>query len=391
MLQPGWAVAAASFAVLFGVWCPHAGFGVFLPVLAREFGWGRGAISLAASLNLLFGGAIAFGVGAASDRYGPRGLLALSAVVLGAGYLLASTVSALWHFYLLLGFLLGIGMSGMYIVPTATVSRWFDRQRGLALGVVLAGINLAYVAGGPLAAFLINTLGWRTAYVALGGLVLAVALPASLFVRAAPTTGVRPAAAQRGATLGQAVTDRRLWLLLASWLLLGAALMIVVVHMVPYLHDRGVRLEIASLVLTIYGLSSIAGRVIFGVTADRLGTRPTFWFCTLLQALSLAAVPAAPSPALLYFLIMWFGLGAAGSDTAVVKAASEVFGLRAIGAIMGVVGLGWRCGAALGPAAAGFIYDATDSYTLAFGLASGGLIASLAFFSNATSPARHGS
>lgn len=376
-----WAVVAASFAFMFGVWNPYAGFGVFLPVLSQEFGWGRGAISLAASLNLFIGGVIAFGVGAATDRYGPRGILAVSGLMVGAAYLLASAVSALWQFYVLLGVLLGIGMSGMYIVPTATVSRWFVRQRGLALGIVLAGLNLAYVTGGPLSAVLINGVGWRTAYLLLGGLVLCIALPASLFIKAAPAgNGLAVSAGETSATLGEAVKDRRLWLLLMAWLLLGFAVMTVAVHVVPYLHDRELSLDLASLALTIYGMSSLAGRVLFGATADRLGTRPTFWFCALMQALSLAWVLTEPSPSVLYILIMWFGLGAAGSDTAVVKAASEAFGVRSLGAIMGVVGLGWRCGAALGPTVAGFLYDLRGSYALPFGLASVGLMASLVFF-----------
>lgn len=374
-------VVAAAFAVLFGVWTPHAGFGVFLPVLSQEFGWGRGAISFAASLNLIIGGAIAFGVGAASDRYGPRGVLALSGLLAGAGYLLASAIHALWHFYLLLGVVLGVGMSGMYIVPTATVSRWFVDRRGLALGIVLAGLNLAYVAGGPLSAFFINEFGWRMAYLFLGGLVLCVTVPASLFMKeAGPHPGSQGSAAPAGATLREALRDRRLWFLQVSWLLLGFALMIVAIHIVPYLHDGGVSLEMASLALTVYGVSSIAGRILFGASADRLGTRSTFWFCVAIQVASLTAVLAGPSPSVLYFLIMWFGLGAAGSDTAVAKAAAEVFGTRAIGAIMGVVGFGWRCGAALGPTAAGFIYDLTGAYTIAFGLGSAALVASLAFF-----------
>lgn len=397
-LQPGWVVVAASFAVMFGVWNPYAGFGVFLPILSQEFGWSRGAISVAASLNLLIGGVIAFGVGVASDRYGPRWILVLSGFLVSSSYLLASAVHALWHFYLLLGFLLGVGMSGMYVVPTATVSRWFRNRRGLALGIVLAGLNLAYVTGGPLSAFLINRVGWRTAYVLLGILVLAIAVPASLFLSAAPIgNGSRSQVAHVGRgtasdlrsrrssvptelTFHEAVRDRRLWFLLASWFLLGFALMIVAVHMVPYLHDRGATLEGASLALTIYGVSAIAGRLLFGVTADRLGTRSTFWFCSVAQVLSLTLLLAGPSTWLLYLLIMWFGLGAAGTDTAVAKGASEVFGIRAIGAIIGIVGFGWRCGAALGPAAAGFIYDATGSYTIAFGLASGGLALSLVFF-----------
>ena len=377
---------------MFGVWNPFAGFGVFLPVLSGEFGWSRGAISVAASLNLIIGGAIAFGVGAATDRYGPRRVLALSGLLVGAGYLLASAISALWQFYLLLGFLLGVGMSGMYLVPTATVSRWFAEQRGLALGIVLAGLSLAYVTGGPLSAYLINTFGWRTAYLLMGGLVWSVAVPASLFMTnpqgTASSLGASHSLVPVGATFREALEDRRLWLLLVSWLLLGFALIMVTVHLVPYLTDQGVSLERASLALSIYGISSIAGRLAFGLAADRLGTRPTFWFCLVSQFLPLAAVLAGPPPWVLYFLIIGFGLGAAGSDTAVVKAASEVFGVRAIGAIMGVLAFGWRCGAAIGPAAAGFLYDLTGSYSLPFGLASAGLLVSFACFTVGTSPLR---
>ncbi len=377
---------------MFGVWNPFAGFGVFLPVLSGEFGWSRGAISVAASLNLIIGGAIAFGVGAATDRYGPRRVLALSGLLVGAGYLLASAISALWQFYLLLGFFLGVGMSGMYLVPTATVSRWFTEQRGLALGIVLAGLSLAYVTGGPLSAYLINTFGWRTAYLLMGGLVWSVAVPASLFMTNPQGTASSLAASHSlvpvGATFREALEDRRLWLLLVSWLLLGFALIMVTVHLVPYMTDQGVSLERASLALSIYGISSIAGRLAFGLAADRLGTRPTFWFCLVSQFLPLAAVLAGPPPLVLYFLIIGFGLGAAGSDTAVVKAASEVFGVRAIGAIIGALGLGWRCGAAIGPAAAGFLYDLTGSYSLPFGLASAGLLVSFVCFTVGTSPLR---
>ena len=391
---------------MFGVWNPFAGFGVFLPVLSGEFGWSRGAISVAASLNLIIGGAIAFGVGAATDRYGPRRVLALSGLLVGAGYLLASAISALWQLYLSLGLLLGVGMSGMYLVPTATVSRWFVKQRGLALGIVLAGLSLAYVTGGPLSAFCINTFGWRTAYLLMGGLVWAVAVPASLFMTNPPSgydagsgasrapqgtassLGASHSVVPGGATLREAMGDRRLWLLLVSWLLLGFTLIMVTVHLVPYMTDQGVTLEHASLALTIYGISSIAGRLVFGLAADRLGTRPTFRFCLVSQLLPLTAVLVGPPPWVVYFLIIGFGLGAAGSDTAVVKGTSEVFGVRAIGAIMGILAFGWRCGAALGPMTAGFLYDLTGSYTLAFGLASAGLLLSFACFTWGTSPLR---
>jgi len=390
-----WVVVAASFAVMFGVWNTHAGFGVFLPVLAREFGWSRGAISVASSLNLLVGGATGIWAGAASDRYGPRIILGLGALLAGAAYFLASTVSALWHFYALLGLLTGVGLSPLYPVSTATVSRWFVRRRGLALGIVLAGLNLAYVTGGPLSAFLIGSFGWRTAYLLLGALVWAVAGPASLFMSHPPSTPdgapsvIRaPFPQAAGTTVREALGDRRFWHLAGTWCFMGFAYMTVVVHIVSYVKDQGATLEGASLALTLYGLSLLGGGLLFGMLADRFGARPAFWLCLVLQVLTLTAVLTRPSLWAIYLLVFLFGLGFGGADAAFIKAASEVFGVRALGAITGSLAVGWRSGAAAGPAAAGFIHDATGSYTIAFGLAALGLAASIATFTLATSSRR---
>lgn len=395
-LYAGWVVVTACFGVLFGVWNANAGFGVFLPVLAREFHWSRGAISVALSINLLIGAILGLGVGPASDRYGPRAILAVGACLTGTGYLLASVVNALWHFYLFVGVLVGIGMGSMYLVTTATVSRWFLRERGLAVGILLAGLNLAYVTGSPLTAFLINSLGWRPAYLVLGGLIWSVAVPASLLVRHPAGTDrstaggtSSPSSGTGVATLGAAAADRRLWLLAGTWFLTGYAYYTVMVHIVSYVKDRGMTLERASLALTIWGLSLIVGSVLFGAVADRLGIRPAFWTCLGLQVIPLTWIVTGPPVWALYLLITCFGLGAAGSDTTVVKAAAEVFGVRAIGAVLGLMVIGWRLGAALGPAAAGFIHDGTGSYAGAFGIASLGLAVSGVTFTRGISSRRH--
>lgn len=171
-LRPEWVVVAACFFVVFGVWNSHAAFGVFLPVLSQEFGWSRGAISVAASIQLIVGGVIAFAIGGLSDRHGPRWILAVSAFFGGGAFLLTSGVSTLWHFYLLQGLLLGVSISSIYLVPTTTVSRWFTERRGLALGILLTGLHLAFITGPPLAAFLINRFGWRAAYALLAGIMV---------------------------------------------------------------------------------------------------------------------------------------------------------------------------------------------------------------------------
>jgi MFS transporter, OFA family, oxalate/formate antiporter len=385
--RQGWVVVGACSLVMFGVWNSHAGFGVFLPVLANEFGWSRGAISVAPSLNLIIGGLIAFFIGAASDRYGPRLILAVSAILVGALFALASRIDALWHLYAVLGVLLGVAMSSVYLVPTTTVSRWFVARRGLALGILLAGLNLAFVTGPRLSAFLIERFGWRTTYLLLGALVWVLAIPGSLLTRFPPASA--SAASERsalssGSTVREALADRRLWLLVTAWMLLGFNQMMMSIHLVSYVKDRGVTLERAALALTILGTGTIVGRILVGMAADRLGTKPMFWICLTVQIATLVSIIAGPSLSVLNFLLFWLGLSAAGSDTTLVKGAVETFGVRSIGAVMGVLSLGWRCGAALGPTAAGFIYDATGTYVLAFALSAGGLALSSAFFTLGT-------
>jgi MFS family permease len=387
--RQGWVVVAACFTVMYGVWNSHAGFGVFLPVLADEFGWSRGAISVTASINLIVGGVLAFLVGAASDRFGPRPVLLLSSVLVGGLYALAATIGALWHFYLVLGFLAGVGMASIYLVPAATVSRWFVGQRGLALGILFSGLNLAYLTGPLLSAYLIQGVGWRTAYVVLGVIVWAVAIPASLLARDPPGGSVEapgdPGAAPGGLTARESLGDVRLWLLTAAWLLHAVSVMMIAVHLVPYVKDRGVALESASLALTVYGVGNTLGRILFGGAADRLGTKPMFRLCMTMQIAALVWIVTGPSLATLAGVIFWYGLSSAGTDTTIAKGAVETFGVRAIGAVMGIMSFGWRIGAAAGPALAGFLYDATGAYTLPFALGAGCLALGFALFTLGTS------
>jgi MFS family permease len=387
MLAPRWRVVLAMFVVTSCIASAVSTFGVFLPVLTDAFGWSRGAVSMALSINLVLGGVAAFPVGRIADRRGPRAVLAVTVAIGAVGFVLSSRVDALWQLYLSYGVLVGIGMSSIYVLTAATVSRWFEARRGLALAIVLSGFNLGWLTGGPLAAFLVGRYGWRTAYVLLGALIAVVGVPASLYVRY-PRTERPPAGAseERAAARFTAFSDARLWYFVSAWCFLGLVLMMVTVHSVSYARDRGLPLEQASLALTAFGLGAVSGRLLAGAAADRFGAVPTMRVCLLIQCTALCALLLGLPTWTVIGALLLFGLGASGADNTFVKAVPDAFGLAALATIMSVVGLGWRSGAGVGPALAGYVHDFTGSYAPAFAFAVVALAAGWTLFRLGAAP-----
>ncbi|MBI2017396.1 MAG: MFS transporter, partial [Candidatus Rokubacteria bacterium] len=290
-----WLIVAALFTVTYGMSTLLAAYGVFLPVLADTFGWSRGAIATALSLNLLISGLAGLAIGALADRHGPRVLLVLTVALAGAGFGLVATIEALWQLYLFVGVLGGVGLSSFYLLSAATVPRWFEARRGLALALVLVGFNLGYITAGPLAAWLIAGAGWRAAYALIGGgcglittlAALTVRLPRAPEVDALRGRATRSEATPATApsvTLAQSLADPRQWCLNVAWLLLGGLALMLSVHVVPFARDQGISLAGASLALTAYGVGAVAGRITAGAVSDRIGTMTTMRVAYAMQA-----------------------------------------------------------------------------------------------------------
>jgi OFA family oxalate/formate antiporter-like MFS transporter len=395
-----WLIVGALFTVTYGISTQLAAFGVFLPVLAETFGWSRGAIATALSINLLLGGLAGFVIGALADRHGPRLMLVSTVALAGAAFALVSTVDALWQLYLFVGILGGVGTSSFYLLSASTIARWFVQRRGLGLALVLVGFNLGYMSAGPIAAWLIVEVGWRAAYATLGTVAGLVTVLAAVTVRLPRPSDGAPAtpASEHGAsvragaggsvTLNEALADARQWWLNGAWLLLGGVAMMLSVHMVPFARDQGISLAGASLALTAYGIGAAGGRLAAGALSDRVGTLATIRAAYAIQALALASLLFVSSQAALLGVLAAFGVGFAASDTMIARAVPEVFGVASLGAIMGVLTLGWRCGAAVAPAAAGFLHDVTGSYAVPFGAAPVAVLVSWVLFSLATSRGR---
>ena len=371
----GWVVVAGAFVVMFMGFGAAYSLGAFFNSLRDEFGATRAEISFVSALA----GFLYFSLGAVSgrlaDRIGPRRVIVAGGVLLGAGLLLAATTRQLWQVYATFSLCVGLGVGFSYVPAIGTVQRWFVRRRGFASGLAVAGIGLGTLLFPPLAAVLIETAGWRAAYVVLGVLVLVVTVAAATLIERSPEVrglapdgdplaAGRPAAAAPGATPGEALRARPYWLLYLATLATSLGLFIPFVHIVPYATDHGISQFTGALILGAIGAGSAAGRLAMGGTADRLGRRRALAGAfTLMALMQLWWLTATETWSLLVFAFL-FGAGYGGFVALIPALTSDYFGVRHAGAIIGLLYTSAGIGSLVGPTLAGVAFDVRDSYTL---------------------------
>ena len=179
----GWVVVAAFFiagTALFGM---RASFGVFFKSIESEFNLTRTATSAIVSANNALAGICAIIAGWALDRYGPRIIILLMGLFTGLSLLLTGQTNALWQIFITYSLFLAMGTSAIYAGAMSTVSRWFDKKRGLALGVASMGTGLGPLAMAPFATCLIAEFDWRMAYLIIGLIAWLIVIPLSRLLR----------------------------------------------------------------------------------------------------------------------------------------------------------------------------------------------------------------
>ncbi len=182
----GWVVVASFLLVGITLYGIHFSFGIFFKSIQSEFNLTRTATSAIASANLLLAGICAFGAGWALDRYGPKTVILLMGSFAGLSLLLTSQTNSLWQLFITYSLLLAIGTGALYVVPTSTISRWFDKKRGLALGIAGSGSGLGTVSMAPFATYLISNFEWRIAYIVVGLIAWLIVIPSSWLLKREP-------------------------------------------------------------------------------------------------------------------------------------------------------------------------------------------------------------
>ena len=382
----GWVVVIACLIIATVIYGINYSFGVFLKPLESEFGLTRGAISGVFSVYMLFG--CVFGIlgGWALDRYGPRVVALFMGLFTGLSLLLTSQANAPWQLFITYGLLLPLGTGATYMVIMATTSRWFDKKRGLALGIASSGAGLGTLLIAPFATYLITTVGWRTAYIIVGLIAWLVMIPLSRLLKKDPAEigalpdGIKSVSSEGGAekpgredsaqlggfSLRQASKTGSFWLLGAIWLLYSFCYLLVLTHIVPHATDIGIPAMEAAFILSLIGGSNIAGRLLMGRVSDSMGRRATAVICALLVSGTMIWLIWSQDLWMLYLFGVMCGFLFGGFDPAVTALIGDIFGLRSIGIIMGILNVAFGVGAAIGPAVGGFVFDASESYSTAF-------------------------
>jgi len=372
------ALLVSSF-IMAGV---NSSFGVFFKPLEGAFGLTRATTSAVLSGRMAFSCVFAFLGGWAIDRYGPRIVFSIMGFLIGLSLILTGLTTAAWQLFITYSLLLAMGLGASYVVTTSTVLRWFDRKRGLALGITLSGggLGIAFVA--PLAAFLIESFEWRSAFMILGGIAWLVMLPVSQLMKKNPyeigalpdgvTRDSRTAMIEDGVplppelTLLQAFRTRNFWSFLFIWALMAFCMVFIVTHIVPHAMDLGFSSVESATIISLIGIAMIAGRLIIGIITDKISAKAAAVVCSLLQAGVLLWLAWAQELWMLYLFGLLHGFTQGGFSTAVTILIGEAFGLTAIGKILGVLEIGIFIGAAIGPFLGGLIFDVNSSYTMAF-------------------------
>ena len=385
-----WIVAGAAFLTLVGA----AGFrsvpGVLMDSLQREFGWGRGTIGFAVSINLVLYGCFAPFAAALMERVGIRRVagVALLAIALGSGA--AVFVTQAWQLVLLWGVVVGLGSGSIALSFAALITgRWFLRRGGLVVGVLTAGSSTGQLIFLPVLSRLNERVGWRTAALtaaaaALVAMIIAIAgirnRPGDLGVLpyGAPAGFVAPTAPSQGSlqralgVLARCVRRPAFWLLAAAFSICGMSTNgLIQTHFVAAAHDHGMPPTTAASLLAVVGIFDIVGTIASGFFSDRIDARILLVTYYTLRGLSLYALPELLGPTAeptTWIFIIFYGLDWVATVPPTIALCRQHFGADA------PVAFGWvfashQIGAAVAATGAGVIRDRTGDYELAWLLA----------------------
>jgi MFS family permease len=399
----GWWIVAACFSMaVYTSGVVGWGFTAVFEPIKNEFGWSSAEVAFSSSLRGMETGLFAPAVGLLVNRFGPKTVIFAGGVFTGLGLILMGRVDSLFTFYTASALIaLGLSLCSANALQVA-VAAWFHRRMSLALGLMSCGFGFSgFII--PLAVLIVDKVGWRMGQIYFGIGMFAIILPLSLLIRRRPEDyGLLPdgdtapsdapsdnisehpvnkaADGDRGISMMQVLSSRTFWFIAvamsAQHLVAGG----VSTHVMPYLSSIGYSREVAGFVASGIPIASVLGRFSFGWLGDRLSNKKLAIFGFAILAIGMLSFAYAVSGIFIIALfLLFFGIGFGGTNTMRAVLPRAYFGMKSYGTVLGLVmGVG-TVGSMVGAPLAGYIYDTTGTYQLAWYIYTG--IAALSLLS----------
>ncbi|MFC7476382.1 MFS transporter [Dankookia sp. GCM10030260] len=368
-----WLILGSAFlAFTVGASVMHS-YTVFLLAFVADFGWTRAESSLAYSVGQLVGGFSSPFIGNLVDRLGTRRMVLLGTALLVIGLVGSAQADALWQVVLLYGVVMTFGANcvGLLVfVPLA--SRLFPTRRGMAISVLQSANGFGRAASAPAAQVLITGLGWRGAYMVSAAVAALVLLPLALFFDRRNAAGRAAPAAVAGDhawTLAEAIRTPQFWLLFFVYMCTSIGSFLVSLHQIAFAVDVGFDPLYAAGVLGMGAFLAMPGVIATGTLSDYIGREYSALLAYGISIVGVFCALAITEPGdhlLLWLHACFFGLTWGARGPAITAKTADLFPGPRLGTILGVITIGSGLGAAIGSWGAGFIFDVSGSYRVAF-------------------------
>lgn len=368
-------------------------FPVFYKPMAEALNWSRTTVAWAPTIRTFVTAAISPLIGRWVDHRGPRGIMIIGAILMGATSVAMSGIEEIWQYILVYSLLGAVAfVTRGPLVTMVTISKWFIQKRGRAMAFVTLGVSLAGVIFTPLGAYAISEYGWRTAWILLGILTWVVLIPSSVFMRRQPedmgllpdgqSTSKSPTQLLNGVsetnsssevleeiwTLQEALRSRSFWLILVAFLLGGMAINSVLIHQFNYITDKGFPISVAASVITLYAFFAIIAKLVYGFLSERIHIRYLVIVSFVGGGVAISILNYAESITVLYIYAIVYGLTRGAFLLVTPLTWANYFGRTFQGTIRGVATPFNMVASAAGPLFGAWVYDTQDSYFMAFGV-----------------------
>jgi MFS family permease len=357
-------VASTSFLALFSVvGLSYYGLPFFYDFMMKEFGWSQATVTSGNAISkIIIGPAFGFIAGWLIDRYGPRWIMLAGILMAGLALMGLSVMTSLVMFYLAyllnaLGYVCGGPLPNQVLL-----SRWFDKDRGKAMGIAYLGIGIGGTCAPLLSVWLIHLFGWHGALFSLGVLMILIAFPMAYFVRESPPHFQTTTQSASQLPMSSVLKTLNFYLLAIGSMCSIGAVGGISQHLKLYFRNLNYSHFDAARIISFVMFSSLAGRLLMGWLADRIPRKHVMLLLCLIVACTIPLLLLPDFPGRIYLFSIGFGVGLGGNYMIIPLMAGDLFGVKFLGRVMGIVLTADGLAESISPVLVGKLHDLTNSY-----------------------------